>query len=567
VLAICARIGENYIAVVFDRERMTLGLAERQGDLLDDVNRFCDETLAENSIYAVLHRERDRLFPDEMFADLFSDRGRRSVPPSVVATVMVLQRLEGLSDREAVERYTFDARWRYAAGVGGYDTGGWGGFAHTVQSKTMPQLVNQAVEQDRRPVPFRNMIYIGDGLTDIPCFSLVGNNHGTTFGVWDPARMDRARIGFREFLQSGRVMGPSPPALPRRRRAWLHDPHGRRCEHRTDRSRAESRSVPKPHTHGTRLHSSYGNRRRRRMAVTGPLPTLPGLGDSWRKIDLYIDESYTEKRWLYIGVLVVPEDHRTELSQQLVSDRSEGGYDGEIHLQRVTSRAKRSVAERWLARLVAAGRPPLRFHVLGIDRTKLRPLAFGQGGRRQMQAAYGRFLRTAVSYSVKALVKGNVVVHSIIHDARNLAGDEYFDWHAPWRLRRDDPSLRVAAEKIVFVDSDHRTSGRSADSTFIQLTDLAVGLTRLCLVATNHQEHQIELARQWLPLLHCLTSGTDRVRHQDCASGHLGRCSVSFFPRGRAEPNDSAANLGSSFYTSRIPALADVLSGQGRLQL
>jgi len=49
-----------------------------------------------------------------------------------VATVMVLQRLEGLSDREAVERYTFDARWRYAAGVGGYGSGGWGRFAHTV---------------------------------------------------------------------------------------------------------------------------------------------------------------------------------------------------------------------------------------------------------------------------------------------------------------------------------------------------------------------------------------------------------------------------------------------------
>ena len=91
---------------------MTLGLAERQSHLLDDVNRFCDETLAESSVYAVLHRERDRLFPDEMFADLFSAQGRRSVPPSVVATVMVLQRLEGLSDREAVERYTFDARWR-----------------------------------------------------------------------------------------------------------------------------------------------------------------------------------------------------------------------------------------------------------------------------------------------------------------------------------------------------------------------------------------------------------------------------------------------------------------------
>jgi hypothetical protein len=111
---------------------VSLGVADRQGRLLDDMERFCGKTLAESSIYALLHRERDRLFPDEMFADLFSDRGRRSVPPSVVATVMVLQRLEGLSDREATERYAFDARWRYAAGVGSYDCGGWGSFAHTV---------------------------------------------------------------------------------------------------------------------------------------------------------------------------------------------------------------------------------------------------------------------------------------------------------------------------------------------------------------------------------------------------------------------------------------------------
>lgn len=111
---------------------MTLGVSSRQSDLLDDLNRFCDESLPADSIYGFLHRERDRLFPDELFADLFTDRGRRSVPPSVVATVMVLQRLEGLSDREAVERFTFDARWRYAAGVGGYEGEGRTRFVHTV---------------------------------------------------------------------------------------------------------------------------------------------------------------------------------------------------------------------------------------------------------------------------------------------------------------------------------------------------------------------------------------------------------------------------------------------------
>ncbi len=112
---------------------MTLGVADKQGDLFDDVGRFCAKALAERSIYSFFARERDRLFPDEAFADLFDEhKGRRSVPPSVVATVMVLQRLEGLSDREAVERYCFDNRWRYAAGVGGYDSNSWTSFAHTV---------------------------------------------------------------------------------------------------------------------------------------------------------------------------------------------------------------------------------------------------------------------------------------------------------------------------------------------------------------------------------------------------------------------------------------------------
>jgi hypothetical protein len=133
MLATVGLMGENYVSVVLNQERpMSLGMAERQGDLLDDVTRFCDEALSQTSVYGLLHRERDRLFPDQLFADVFSDRGRRSVPPSVVATVMVLQRLEGLSDREAVERYTFDARWRYAAGIGGYGEGAWASFAHTV---------------------------------------------------------------------------------------------------------------------------------------------------------------------------------------------------------------------------------------------------------------------------------------------------------------------------------------------------------------------------------------------------------------------------------------------------
>ena len=77
---------------------------------------YCAGRVPADSIYGVLHRECFTLFPDEMFADLFTDVGRRSVPPMIVAVVMVLQRIEGCSDREAVDRFAFDARWKYAAG-------------------------------------------------------------------------------------------------------------------------------------------------------------------------------------------------------------------------------------------------------------------------------------------------------------------------------------------------------------------------------------------------------------------------------------------------------------------
>ena len=90
---------------------------------------FCEARVAADSIYGLLHRECFQLFPDEMFADLFSDVGRRWVPPMIVAVVMVLQRIEGCSDREAVDRFTYDSRWKYAAGGLGFD---YPGFVHTV---------------------------------------------------------------------------------------------------------------------------------------------------------------------------------------------------------------------------------------------------------------------------------------------------------------------------------------------------------------------------------------------------------------------------------------------------
>jgi Transposase DDE domain/Transposase domain (DUF772) len=112
---------------------VTLGRQLRRPELPTVGARWCEAALPAGSVYRFLARERGRLFPPELFADLFESTGRRSVPPSILAVVMVLQRLEGLSDREAADRFAFDVRWRYAAGVAdavaGEETAS---FAHTV---------------------------------------------------------------------------------------------------------------------------------------------------------------------------------------------------------------------------------------------------------------------------------------------------------------------------------------------------------------------------------------------------------------------------------------------------
>jgi phosphoserine phosphatase len=69
-----------------------------------------------------------------------------------------------------------------------------------------PYRVNAAVPEHERRIPFRNMIYVGDGLTDIPCFSLVKNMGGTAFGVFDPSNEASAKRAFEHLLQTGRVV-------------------------------------------------------------------------------------------------------------------------------------------------------------------------------------------------------------------------------------------------------------------------------------------------------------------------------------------------------------------------
>ena len=80
--------------------------------------------IAPGSVFGFLASHRSRLFPPALFEDLFpTRRGRPSLAPELVASVLVLQTLHGLSDREALEALRFDLRWKAACGLAVTDTG------------------------------------------------------------------------------------------------------------------------------------------------------------------------------------------------------------------------------------------------------------------------------------------------------------------------------------------------------------------------------------------------------------------------------------------------------------
>src|SRR3984957_10170465 len=100
---------------------MALGRSKVQ-QRFENPKEILGERLKEGSIYRLLADHGDQLFGDDYFADLYAEsvRGRPTIAARVMATVMLLQSFEGLSDAEATDRLSFDLRWQAAAGV---DTG------------------------------------------------------------------------------------------------------------------------------------------------------------------------------------------------------------------------------------------------------------------------------------------------------------------------------------------------------------------------------------------------------------------------------------------------------------
>ncbi len=94
-----------------------LGQRSKQRGLFEADHLYID-LVGRDSFYGFLAEQRGELFRDEEFAGLYAaDVGRPSVPPSLLATALLLQAHDQVSDEEAKQRADFDLRWKVALGI------------------------------------------------------------------------------------------------------------------------------------------------------------------------------------------------------------------------------------------------------------------------------------------------------------------------------------------------------------------------------------------------------------------------------------------------------------------
>src|SRR6266852_3707898 len=94
-----------------------LGERSAQRGLFEADAMFAD-FVGRRNFYGFLASQRDELFRDADFAAVYcSTNGRPSVPPSLLATALVLQTYNGVSDEEAKQRAAYDLRWKVALGI------------------------------------------------------------------------------------------------------------------------------------------------------------------------------------------------------------------------------------------------------------------------------------------------------------------------------------------------------------------------------------------------------------------------------------------------------------------
>ena len=94
-------------------------LGQRSAQLgMFEADTLYGEFVGKGTFYGYLASQRGELFRDEDFSALYCpNNGRPSVPPSLLASALVLQTYDGVSDDEAKQRADYDLRWKVALGI------------------------------------------------------------------------------------------------------------------------------------------------------------------------------------------------------------------------------------------------------------------------------------------------------------------------------------------------------------------------------------------------------------------------------------------------------------------
>lgn len=125
---------------------------ERPDRQLLDAQALVGHLVAPGSMFGFLAAHRQDLFGDTEFEDLFpSGKGRPSIPASVMASILVLQTLHDLSDRETAEAVRCDLRWKVATGMAlddtGFDPSTLVYWRKRLAKSDRPQRINEAVRR------------------------------------------------------------------------------------------------------------------------------------------------------------------------------------------------------------------------------------------------------------------------------------------------------------------------------------------------------------------------------------------------------------------------------------
>ena len=303
-------------------------------------------------------------------------------------------------------------------------------------------------------------------------------------------------------------------------------------------------------------------------------------GAGWRQppaVRLYADEikpyrNGLDERWMYIGLLAVPEADFDRIQSWLRQDRNAADYFNEVHFTKLRNASdagayneKTLLAKRWVERVLWDQQKVFHFHLLGLNLTNLQYFAFGTGWE-QKRNIYNRFFRTSLTYALKRFFGGGeVTVTGLFHDASEFEDDDLFDWHAIWRVDRAEPSITFVPDSISFIDSDHaKEKDFPEDSHLIQLCDVLLGGLTQCLDARNRKDGCCEIAKVLLPLADQLVDPRC-ARSPNSSYRHARRMSVSFFPSKRLklrELEDDWRRAQSGFYIRRRLLFEEQLGGQ-----